>query len=268
MGFAVRELAIAALACSSLYARIAAAAPTTVTLSPVADTTIFADNDQAASGADDNFFVGDNGSTGGFAERRALLRFDITGIPSNAVVQNVSLTLNMTRTNAGSINDSLYRVLHSWGEGTSSAAQGGGMGGPPTPNSATWAYCFYPTSVWDLPGGDFTGTASATTSVGAVGAYTWSASAMVADVQSWVQDPASNQGWVIIAEARPGGVVTAKRFASREFATTAQRPRLSITYDVTIANDGDAPLPPWSTAALGIALLLLLRRQRSRPSFL
>jgi hypothetical protein len=76
----------------------ALATPTTVTLISVAVATLSAENGDAASGIDDGFFVGVNGNTGGFVGRHGLIQFDLTGIPADAVLQSVSLTLNVART--------------------------------------------------------------------------------------------------------------------------------------------------------------------------
>lgn len=59
----------------------ASATPTTVTLSSSADATLFEESGDLAAGADDGVFVGVNANTGGFAERRAALRFDLSSIP-------------------------------------------------------------------------------------------------------------------------------------------------------------------------------------------
>src|SRR4029079_15536062 len=65
--------------------------------------------------------------------------------------------------------------------------------------------------------------------------YSWSGSGVVADVQSWVSNPATNFGWGII-----GNEVTAARaarFSSGE--NTTAPPQLSVTYQVT----GPTPTP-------------------------
>lgn len=51
---------------------------------------------------------------------------------------------------------------------------------------------------------------------------------MTADVQAWVNTPATNFGWVIKTDE--AGSRTAKRFASRNNATAAERPVLTIDY--------------------------------------
>jgi hypothetical protein len=259
-----RAFAILAVVGALLPATMAVAA-TTLTLSPLADATLFQEGD-TASGADDGFFAGINGNTGGFVERRGLIQFDVSAIPNGAVIQQVTLTLNVTRTaHAGAVTNSLSRVTQSWGEGTSTAPRGGGAGGTVTPGSATWNYRFWNTTPWAAPGGgDFVVVPSASTSVGDVGAYSWSSAALKDDVQSWVQVPSDNHGWILIAGGPPG-TTSAKRFASREFADPAQRPVLSVTYDFS-GNGGDAPLPLWADIALALSLVGVMAVRRGRSS--
>jgi hypothetical protein len=255
------RLAALAVAGGSSFG-LACADPVVATFAAVADTTLFAESGDLASGADDGVFAGVNGNTGGFADRRALLRFDLSALPAGANLTAATLTLNVTRTNhAGAVTNSLYRVTSPWGEGTSTAPRGGGGGGAATAGSATWVYRFWNTAPWSASGGDFLATPSAETLVGDVGSYVWSSPGLITDIQAWVQAPASNFGWILIAA--PIGGTTAKRYASREFADPQQRPMLTITYDTLTAND--VPLPTWAYTALGAGMLgvatLALRRK-------
>src|SRR5262249_2630179 len=75
----------AALAIATPLGR-ASADPVVATFTTVADATLFAESGDLASGADDGFFAGVNGNTGGFAERRALLKFDLSALPAGAEV--------------------------------------------------------------------------------------------------------------------------------------------------------------------------------------
>jgi hypothetical protein len=69
---------------------------------------------------------------------------------------------------------------------------------------------------------------SASQSVDATGFYSWSGPALVADVQSWLDNPQNNFGWVLIGnESVPQ---TAKRFDTRENIETSFRPALSVQY--------------------------------------
>ena len=83
------------------------------------------------------------------------------------------------------------------------------------------------------PGGDFAVTASATTTVGGVGAYAWSAPGVIADVQSWLSTPASNYGWLLAGNEST--LMTAKRFNSKEHVTPSARPALVVAYSVPYA---------------------------------
>ena len=116
-------------------------------------------------------------------------------------------------------------MLADWGEGTSVAPGEEGDGAPATTNDATWRHRFFDTIFWTTEGGDFSGTVSATQSVGPVGVYTWSSSQMRADVQSWLDDPASNFGWLVLGDESE--ISTAKRFDTRE---SASPPVLTIIY--------------------------------------
>src|SRR5262249_14484224 len=72
--------------------------------------------------------------------------------------------------------------------------------------------------------------ASGSASVGSVFQYyEWaSTSTMVADVQSWLDNPATNDGWLIKEDTEASGF-TARRYTSGEGAA-AQLPQLVIDY--------------------------------------
>ncbi|MBM4108311.1 MAG: DNRLRE domain-containing protein [Phycisphaerae bacterium] len=76
----------------------------------------------------------------GFA-RRAVVRFDLSIIPQGSTINAVTLTLNQSRTRAGTQTMTLHRVNASWGEGVSVAGGGEGGGAPSElndpPNSTT-----------------------------------------------------------------------------------------------------------------------------------
>lgn len=231
------------------------AVPTTVTLTPVADTTLFSEDGTLASGADDGTFVG---LTRANASRRTLVRFDLSSIPANATVSGATLSMSVTRAlnSPLDVDVRVHRVLASWGEGTSTAGVGGGAGGPATADSATWTHRSWPNTLWSSAGGDFEPIASATRAIGAINTYAWpSTPAIVADVQGWVQNAAANQGWLLIA-ADLGTSVTAKRLGSREFAIAAQRPTLQVTYEVLASpTTQQVPIPGWMLAVLATALV-------------
>jgi hypothetical protein len=196
-------------------------------INPIKDNTLYefvpADGDRSnALGL--HFFTGE---TGMGELRRGVLAFDIAGnIPAGSAILGVTLSLNMSMTPSGTPRTTeLHKLLADWGEGTSQASGGEGEGAPATTNDATWRHRFFDTIFWTAEGGDFSATVSASQSVGAVGMYTWSSSQMVADVQSWLNDPATNFGWLVLGDESE--IATAKRFDTRE---SASPPVLSIIY--------------------------------------
>ena len=121
-------------------------------------------------------------------------------------------------------------MLQDWGEGTSNSGFSGGGGAPATAGDATWLHTFFNTALWINPGGDFSATVSGSQSVGTLpGDFTLgSTSQMVADVQSWLDDPSNNFGWLLLNNEIV--VQTARKFGSRENLTVANRPLLTVEY--------------------------------------
>ena len=160
--------------------------------------------------------------------RRTVIAFDIVGsIPASSTITSVNLTLNVSRSVSGAQNVELRRLVSDWGEGTSNASANEGQGTLATSGDATWLHRFSPGDTWSTPGGDFSSAASASTSVGGTGNYTWgSTSQMIADVQSGLYDPSSNSGWILIGNESSNR--TTKRFNSRE--NSSNPPRLVVGF--------------------------------------
>ena len=199
----------------------------TVSIIPSKDNTLY-DYDPAegdhSNGAGFHFFAG---VTSMSELRRGVLAFDIAGsIPPGSTITAVSLSLNMSRTLLETARTvELHKLLADWGEGTSHAPGEEGDGAPATTNDATWRHRFFDTIFWAMQGGDFSATVSASQVVGPVGQYTWSSAQMVADVQSWLDNPSSNFGWLVLGDESTNA--TSKRFDTRE---SASPPVLTIEY--------------------------------------
>jgi hypothetical protein len=199
----------------------------TISITPSKDNTLYeydpAEGD-VSNGIGFHFFAGE---TAMGELRRGVVAFDIAGrIPPGSTITAVSLSLNMSRTQSETPRTvELHKLLADWGEGTSHAPGEEGDGAPATPNDATWRHRFYDTIFWTTEGGDFSATVSASQSVGPLGPYTWSSAQMVADVQSWLDNPASNFGWLVLGDE--SDVATSKRFDTRE---SASPPVLTIQY--------------------------------------
>jgi hypothetical protein len=212
--------------CALGFAGATAATANVINITPTKDNTLYeyepAEGDRS-NGAGFHFFAGENGMG---ELRRGVLAFDVEEtIPAGSTITAVTLTMNMSMTPAGPETVELHKLLADWGEGTSHAPMGEGDGAPATPNDATWRHRFFDTIFWTTEGGDFSATVSASQSVGGVGQYMWSSAQMVADVQEWLDSPASNFGWLVLGNELT--TATAKRFDTRE---SASPPVLTIQY--------------------------------------
>lgn len=222
------------------------------------DTTIFEENPDVSNAKGPGLFAGRNVLT---QIRRGFLAFDVAGaIPAGSTVTDVSLRLVLTQARGNPVDVSLVRVLAPWGEGTSLAAPPGGTGELATPGDATWTKRVWPGTNWLTPGGDTSALPAATSPIPPInGPYTWSSAAMVSDVQSWLDVPATNFGWQLRADELQAAP-SARRFGSRESTNPAEAPVLLVTYVPGGGGggaDGVPALSPAALAGLGAALALV-----------
>ncbi|MGA9770428.1 MAG: DNRLRE domain-containing protein [Blastocatellia bacterium] len=189
-------------------------------------------NDELSNGKGPVLFVGRTGQSNDNL-RRALIAFDIAGaIPARAKITSVRLKLKLTLSASGPepARVTLHRVKSDWGEGESKSQ--GGRGAQAAEGDATWLHPFYKISgkKWTSPGGVFVPKASASQLVSGQGIYTWdSTPALVADVQTWLDSPKTNFGWLLRgdeAKDKP----TAKVFQGRDGEDEAGRPQLIVTF--------------------------------------
>ncbi len=249
----------------------------TSVLSSVADNTLIEDvagqGILNSDGQGTTFFAGTTQRAG---LRRGLLRFNLTTIPSGAIVTSASLRLQLIRTRPeSSPTVRIHRLTQSWDEGTSVSF--GGIGSLATLGDATWLhrFCGAPNAAdivagrpcgvatsqfWTTAGGDFVAGASAVQSVVGLGPYSWSSAQLTADVQSWINVPASNFGWVVVDEPSS----SSKGYASRENVDPTIRPQLTITWSAPTISETNVPLPLWAAIALGAGLLGIMRRRDKR----
>ena len=217
-----------ALGCVML-GRLMGCTKSKVTMTSVKDTTLYEDTTGALSnGAGQNMFAG---SKGAGQSERGLVAFDVAGkVPAGTTLTAVKLRLNMSRANSYSAHTiGLHRVLANWGEGSTVASGGGGGGGPASKGGATWLHTFFPDKFWSRPGGDFEAASSASTVVEDLRVYEWgSTDQMVADVKMWLDNPSSNHGWLLMGT---DNATMVKRFDTRENASEANRPSLTLTFD-------------------------------------
>ena len=199
-----------------------------VTIEASKDNTLYEDSGgQLSNGAGRHLFAG---RTNSGLVRRGVIAFDIAGnIPDDVIISGVSLTLNMSKTQALAETVQLHRLMADWGEGASNASANEGAGIASESGDATWAHMRYDSETWETPGGDFSTASSAAQTVVGVGLYTWgSTDNMVSDVQSWLDDTSTNFGWLLLGNEDENR--TTKRFDSRENSTEANRPALTIEF--------------------------------------
>ena len=256
----MHTLRIALSLSSVLLAGALAAQNQQTTLVSVKDNTLYQEaSGSLSNGAGSRMFAGNTGFMNGGLTRRALLSFDVAGsIPRGSTIVSANLTLTIVQAMGGAQPATLHAVQASWGEGTSVAGSGQGGGAAATTNDATWVHRFFSTQNWTTAGGDFAATASATTSVNLPGPYTWTSTPqMVADVQAWLDTPASNFGWMV--RSTETGMTTAKAYATREHPVATERPQLVVTWRPPAASvvstgagcNGGGPAP-LTIAAVGL----------------
>ncbi len=212
---------------AALLAVLGAGADTTVTLVADRDGTLFQpQKGESASGAGADLFVGRVNATGGGTRRRGLLHFPVESIPCGSVILTAECTLVPTGGQAAAQPLSLHRCTAAWGEGASVGSGGGGAA--PEPGDATWTQRFWPDIPWSAAGGDFEPLASASASSAVDLPVTFGGAGLASDVQAWIDDPSSNDGWIVIGNEQT--IQTTRRLASREAEDERLRPRLVVTF--------------------------------------
>jgi len=163
--------------------------------------------------------------SGAEGRQRLLIKFDISTIPSNATVEEATLTLfAWYRSPAYRVTASAYNVRRHWNEGDADW------------NRAT-STDFWGVSGCGDPIYDYDATAVAATSLNYTNQYySWD----VKDaVQQWVADPLSNEGLLLVSE----GFSTQYQFRTSESSAENTRPSLMVTYYT-----GEPTPTPTSTA--------------------
>ncbi|MCX6031265.1 MAG: DNRLRE domain-containing protein [Chloroflexi bacterium] len=150
-----------------------------------------------------------------------LLRFDLALLPTEThVVQAVLRLYLVEMERPQDIRGETHGLLRSWSEAT-----------------ATW---LGPAAgqTWAEPGANGIGTdhvSWATDHQLIATPAQWYTFDVVQLVQTWVADPASNRGVVVLAQPGDSGSNIEARFASREYADRTLRPQLAVSYWVPAA---------------------------------
>jgi hypothetical protein len=233
------------LLCVSVLATGAAAVAlgdTTVALPMERCNTLYQDAGGTVSGGSSSYLF--SGAILSGELRRGLMLFDLAGgaVPSGATVVSATLTLHVSNVppEADPVQMTLHRVQAAWGSGASVPDGPGGFGAPAENGDATWLHRFYDASQagggqvrWTNPGGDFEPASLATAAVGGVGSYDWAGPALASVVQSWITDPATNFGLMLVGDEATAR--TARRFDSQLNPNAAVHPVLTVVYQEPVA---------------------------------
>lgn len=204
----------------------------TLVLMPEKDNTLYESQTGAVSNGMGQYLF--TGRTDKSKVRRALIAFNIAeNIPSGAEISHVMLTLGLSKSADQPQDIGLHRVLTDWGEGQSDAGGQEGQGTTAKEDDATWLHTHFDSQSWQQAGGDFESAASASLAIStSSGDYTWeSTTALVNDVQFWLDNPDQNAGWLLMGNESENQ--TAKRFHSGQSSDSELRPRLTIEYTVS-----------------------------------
>ncbi|WP_417616052.1 DNRLRE domain-containing protein [Oceanisphaera sp.] len=165
-------------------------------------------------------------SNSGNLDKRGLLKFDLSTIPTAALITSATLELNLEGIGSGEIADiSLHRVTRDWHQ-----------------TQANWSLA-RTSENWSSLGGDFEPTALTSAEIDplALGATQWDITALVGDWVAGVQD---NHGLMLLGS--PG--VNHADFSSSNHAAATQRPKLTIQYHCPCGAQCTAPEPPSCSA--------------------
>lgn len=141
-----------------------------------------------------------------------LIKFDLSSIPAGSTITGVQLSFTSSAALGLVPSVNLYKMLTPW----NSAANWNSFGGGGVPRDNVTA-----SSTSDASWG-------ALLSLG--GTATFSSANMASTVQSWVNTPSSNNGWLMVG----GGLATVS-FYSSDTGTAANRPLLTVTYTAPTA---------------------------------
>lgn len=224
-------VALGILSFSSFHATAA-----TEQFTPVADTCIFSAFPDHNVGANLSLAIGVIASE---SPVRGLVKFDpATRVPAGARVTSATLQFNVVRSPALTEDGEFqaFKLQVSWTEGRGGGGLAGGTGQVALQGEATWDARQQGVQTWAEAGGatgtDYAATPSASAfQVGPAPLIFESNAALIADVQGWIDNPTSNQGWLIKDRFESIGG-TARRYASRE--DTSLAPTLTVEFEAPL----------------------------------
>ena len=238
--------------CANLFAiSVSSVRASVVNIGASADATLLGGSDIGNSLAVPGIFVGKDPSN----VKRGLIEFNVAAaVPAGATVTGVTLQLTVGQvagsaggsvTNFGPVQTmSLYDETQAWGQPSNtvgaSSFGGHGHGAAAQTGDATWNTAFWSSTLWNVaPGGNWTATSVdlADALVPGTTSYvaSWSSTALDAEVQNWLDNPAANNGLLVKDQDEVTGT-TFRAFWGAQGAVNAGNPswapNLAVTYSV------------------------------------
>lgn len=199
-------------------------ASVTVSLTPNADTYIRSQmgSQNTNYGICGDFIIGNQG----MSASRALLLFDLSSLPSDAIITDASLGIKKISGSQMTASVSAYRLTTGWDEGAVCNMNG----------DASWNEKSNGVS-WASAGGDFDPVAVGTTDIGPNDIYYYvSVTGLVSD---WFDGTHTNHGFLVKVTDEGAAPNVNNTFGSRENADPGCHPVLSITYMTQIVCPDD-----------------------------
>lgn len=202
----------------------------TVTRTNTQNATVYFDNPGNANGKAEKMYMSNvQGET-----TRMLMYFDLSDLPTDADVKEVSLNLNFSTSSVVFIETRFVPMLESWTEGPANPSDIT-VGTQASNGDVTWEHSSYPTSwpdndmneAWDRSAEFTAGNLSASSTV--ISINSTSHPAFEAWVKDWIANPSENYGFAIITGANESAELYGR------LSSQNMRPILEITYE------GDPP---------------------------
>lgn len=143
-------------------------------------------------------------------DRRGLLKFDLTSIPTNAKVTRAYLELYISAEGQGI---KAHKMLVTWNGSSTYNSLGGGVDNDGTKAAVAQSW-------------------RNGVNLDTIVNTTWKSNVLVADIQDWVSNPSNNFGWLLKGlDESAGG--DGMQFPGKAGTTQSQRPKLYVEYILT-----------------------------------
>jgi glucose/arabinose dehydrogenase/PKD repeat protein len=190
-----------------------------IPLASTADTRILENAPTTNYGTSTTLGADGDEPAGSGKDKSSLLKWSVSTIPAGSKISSASVTLNVT--------NSSTQTYHAYG-----------LRQPWVESAATWTL-YAAGQPWQIAGAngslDREAQAAGTINASTTGKQTFTLSPDL--VQSWVDNPAGNNGIIITDTSSTDGF----DFSSRESTTSSIRPQLDVTYANPTATDTTAP---------------------------